>query len=92
LNFFAAALKRRRRIELPVLSVVAQQVLAITNAKRVGAPQFAFPGDAQVSRRALLRGRALVVRFEAAFLCARLFGAPPRGPGRPAPAVLERLN
>ncbi|KAJ1446978.1 dynein heavy chain and region D6 of dynein motor-domain-containing protein [Pelagophyceae sp. CCMP2097] len=38
------------RIELPVLSVVAQQVLAITNAKRVGAPQFAFPGDAQVVR------------------------------------------
>jgi dynein heavy chain, axonemal len=36
------------RIELPVLSVVAQQVLAITNAKRVGAPSFTFPGDTQV--------------------------------------------
>ncbi|EEY63593.1 dynein heavy chain, outer arm [Phytophthora infestans T30-4] len=33
------------RIELPVLSVVAQQVLAITNAKRVQAPTFTFPGD-----------------------------------------------
>ncbi|KAL7690391.1 putative AAA+ ATPase domain, dynein heavy chain region D6 P-loop domain-containing protein [Plasmopara halstedii] len=33
------------RIELPVLSVVAQQVLAITNAKRVQAPMFTFPGD-----------------------------------------------
>ena len=36
------------RIELPVLSVVAQQVLAITNAKRVGAKSFSFPGDPQV--------------------------------------------
>ncbi|KAJ8610701.1 hypothetical protein CTAYLR_005659 [Chrysophaeum taylorii] len=35
------------RIELPVLSVVAQQVLAITNAKRIGARSFTFPGDAQ---------------------------------------------
>ncbi|KAG9402276.1 hypothetical protein AC1031_006904 [Aphanomyces cochlioides] len=34
------------RIELPVLSVVAQQVLAITNAKRVVSPTFLFPGDA----------------------------------------------
>ncbi|GMF34281.1 unnamed protein product [Phytophthora fragariaefolia] len=33
------------RIELPVLSVVAQQVLAITNAKRIQAPTFTFPGD-----------------------------------------------
>ncbi|ETN06717.1 hypothetical protein PPTG_12758 [Phytophthora nicotianae INRA-310] len=33
------------RIELPVLSVVAQQVLAITNAKRVQASTFTFPGD-----------------------------------------------
>ncbi|KDO29332.1 hypothetical protein SPRG_05868 [Saprolegnia parasitica CBS 223.65] len=36
------------RIELPVLSVVAQQVLAITNAKRVQANSFIFPGDTQV--------------------------------------------
>merc|ERR1719420_1101202 len=36
------------RIELPVLSVVAQQVLAITNTKRVGAKSFSFPGDPQV--------------------------------------------
>ncbi|CAM9274876.1 unnamed protein product [Chrysoparadoxa australica] len=33
------------RIELPVLSVVAQQVLAITNAKRIGSRSFSFPGD-----------------------------------------------
>ena len=33
------------RIELPVLSVVAQQVLAITNARRASAPTFSFPGD-----------------------------------------------
>lgn len=33
------------RIELPVLSVVAQQVLAITNARRLAAPTFSFPGD-----------------------------------------------
>ena len=36
------------RIELPVLSVVAQQVLAITNAKRVNASTFCFPGDSQI--------------------------------------------
>jgi dynein heavy chain len=35
------------RIELPVLSVVAQQVLAITNAKRAHASTFTFPGDSQ---------------------------------------------
>jgi dynein heavy chain, axonemal len=35
------------RIELPVLSVVAQQVLAITNAKRAHANCFTFPGDSQ---------------------------------------------
>ena len=28
-----------------MLSVVAQQVLAITNAKRIGASHFTFPGD-----------------------------------------------
>ena len=33
------------RIELPVLSVVAQQVLAITNAKRAHVTAFTFPGD-----------------------------------------------
>ena len=33
------------RIELPVLSVVAQQVLAITNAKRSQSTTFMFPGD-----------------------------------------------
>ncbi|DBA03213.1 TPA: hypothetical protein N0F65_003933 [Lagenidium giganteum] len=35
------------RIELPVLSVVAQQVLAITNAKRLHSVSFSFPGDPQ---------------------------------------------
>ena len=35
------------RIELPVLSVVAQQVLAITTAKRSSAKTFTFPGDAR---------------------------------------------
>jgi len=36
------------RIELPVLSVVAQQVLSITNAKRTQSKTFTFPGDSQV--------------------------------------------
>jgi dynein heavy chain, axonemal len=35
------------RIRLPVLSVVAQQVLAITNAKRGSQASFPFPGDSQ---------------------------------------------
>lgn len=35
------------RIELPVLSVVAQQVLAITNAMRSMSTSFTFPGDSQ---------------------------------------------
>jgi hypothetical protein len=35
------------RITLPVLSVVAQQVLAIQNAKRQGINLFQFPGDPQ---------------------------------------------
>jgi len=35
------------RIELPVLSVVAQQVLAITNAKRTNSTTLIFPGDSQ---------------------------------------------
>lgn len=35
------------RITLPVLSVVAQQVLAITNAKKAGVEYFQFPGDPQ---------------------------------------------
>jgi dynein heavy chain len=38
------------RIELPVLSVVAQQVLAITNAKRAAMSSFTFPGDSQEIR------------------------------------------
>ena len=33
------------RIKLPVLSVVAQQVLAINNAKKSAAKLFSFPGD-----------------------------------------------
>jgi dynein heavy chain len=33
------------RIELPVLSVVAQQLLAVSNAKRAKARGFEFPGD-----------------------------------------------
>jgi dynein heavy chain len=35
------------RIRLPVLSVVAQQVLSILNAKKSGVTQFQFPGDPQ---------------------------------------------
>jgi dynein heavy chain len=35
------------RIALPVLSVVAQQVLAILDAKRTGAKMLTFPGDPQ---------------------------------------------
>ena len=35
------------RIVLPVLSVVAQQVLAITNAKKTNVEYFQFPGDPQ---------------------------------------------
>ncbi len=35
------------RIALPVLSVVAQQVLAILDAKRTGADKLMFPGDPQ---------------------------------------------
>ena len=35
------------RITLPVLSVVAQQVLAINNAKKAGVELFQFPGDPQ---------------------------------------------
>ena len=35
------------RIKLPVLSVVAQQVLAIQNAKKQGLDVFQFPGDPQ---------------------------------------------
>ena len=39
------------RITLPVLSVVAQQVQAVLNARRAGAKQFAFPGDAAALTR-----------------------------------------
>lgn len=35
------------RIELPVLSVVAQQVLAVSNARKINARSFQFPGDPQ---------------------------------------------
>jgi dynein heavy chain len=35
------------RIRLPVLSVVAQQVLSILNAKKFGVTSFQFPGDPQ---------------------------------------------
>ena len=35
------------RIRLPVLSVVAQQVLSVLNAKKAGVPTFQFPGDPQ---------------------------------------------
>ena len=35
------------RIKLPVLSVVAQQVLAIQNAKKMALEMFSFPGDPQ---------------------------------------------
>jgi dynein heavy chain len=36
------------RIRLPVLSVVAQQVLSVLSAKKAGAATFQFPGDPQV--------------------------------------------
>ena len=36
------------RIKLPVLSVVAQQVLSILNAKKAAVETFQFPGDPQV--------------------------------------------
>jgi len=35
------------RIRLPVLSVVAQQVLSVLNAKKAGVSNFQFPGDPQ---------------------------------------------
>ena len=35
------------RIKLPVLSVIAQQILAISTAKRLGLPKFDFPGDSK---------------------------------------------
>ena len=38
------------RIKLPVLSVVAQQILAILEAKRTGAVKLTFPGDAAGSQ------------------------------------------
>ena len=38
------------RITLPVLSVVAQQVLVINDAKKMGLPQLQFPGDDQIIR------------------------------------------
>jgi len=38
------------RITLPVLSVVAQLILVINDAKKVGLPQFQFPGDDQIIR------------------------------------------
>jgi dynein heavy chain len=38
------------RIKLPVLSVVAQQILAILEAKRTGSRKLAFPGDAAGSQ------------------------------------------
>jgi len=38
------------RITLPVLSVVAQQVLVINDGKRTGLPHFYFPGDDQIIR------------------------------------------
>ena len=44
------------RILLPVLSVVAQQVLAITNAKKANVDLFQFPGDPQQVRPGTDRG------------------------------------
>ena len=38
------------RITLPVLSVVAQQVLVINDAKKNALPHFTFPGDDQIIR------------------------------------------
>jgi dynein heavy chain len=38
------------RITLPVLSVVAQQVLVINDARKTGLPSFYFPGDDQIIR------------------------------------------
>ncbi|CAN0407331.1 unnamed protein product, partial [Ascophyllum nodosum] len=55
------------RIKLPVLSVVAQQLLAITNAKRVGATEFMFPGDSQVI--GLKRDAAYFITMNLSYQC-----------------------